>query len=427
MDLQIDPSPNLHGSVAIPPNKSQSFRALIMAGLAEGTSKIMNPAVSNDWMLGTEALEMFGASVEPHARNLWEVRGTGGQLRTPEDVINCGNSGQILRFIGSMAACSPGYAVLTGDHSLRHLRVVSPMVDALNQLGAWAVSTKDDGHAPLVVRGPIKGGTARMDGSDSQPVSALLIAGSQGEAPTELFVENAGEKPWISMTLAWLDRCGVEYSNENFEHYRVRGKTHWPGFEYNVPLDWSAALYPIVAAVITPDSEIMVPGMDVQDEQGDKMVLEVLREMGADIQIGDDGTVVARSSTLTGREVDCNDFIDQFMLLAVVGACAEGETTLTNAAICRAKECDRITEMHKALTAMGASVEERPDGLMIRKSKLRGAVIHSRQDHRMVMTLATAALVAEGHTVIQDIECIKKSFPHYVEAMTAVGADMRKS
>ena len=425
MNLVVGPSPNIHGTVRIPPNKSHSFRALIMAGLAEGASHIHAPSVSNDWMRGIEALEMFGVEVTPKAHDVWEVVGSGGVLTVPDDTIDCGNSGIILRFFMALASCCEGHTVLTGDDSLRHLRLCQPLIDALNSLGAWAVSTKGDGHAPVVVRGRLKGGRAEIDGIDSQPVSALLIAAALGDAPTELVVHRPGEKPWVGVTLDWLDRCGVDYSNENYELYRIRGRSRWEGFEARIPLDWSAALYPIAAAVLTEDSEVRLPGMDFSDCQGDKGVVDVLREMGADITIEDD-VVTARSSTLTGRTIDCNDFIDQFMLLAVVGACAEGETVLTNAEVCRHKECDRIAEMHKALTAMGASVQERPDGLVIRTSALRGAELDSRADHRMVMTLAIAALVASGQTSITNIECVKKTFPDFVGQMQGIGCDMRK-
>jgi len=424
MDLHVGRSPNLHGSVRVPPNKSHSFRALIMAALAEGTSRISGPMVSNDWMLATEALEMYGASVEPKARNHWQVTGTGGRLRTPEDVIHCGNSGLIFRFFTALAACCEGYTVLTGDASLRTLRLCQPLIDALNALGAWAVSTKGDGHAPVVVRGRLKGGQAEIDGLDSQPVSALLIASALAEAPTDIIVHDPGEKPWVNVTLSWLDRVGVEYSNEDFSHYRIRGQAHWPGFEAEIPLDWSAAMYPVVAALLTPDSEIRLPGMDLTDVQGDKQVIDVLRQMGAEIEVND-GEIVARSSQLVGRQIDCNDFIDQFTLLAVVGACAEGQTTLTNAESCRHKECDRILETHRALTAMGADVKERPDGLVIQGGSLRGANLDSHDDHRMVMTFSVAGLVASGATVISNIDCIKKTFPDFVTQMQAVGCDMQ--
>ena len=425
MDLTVQKSPHLHGTVRIPPNKSHSFRALIMAALADGTSKIISPAASNDWMRGIEALEMFGAQVTPRANSVWEVIGTAGELRTPDDVIDCGNSGIILRFFMGLASCCSGYTVLSGDHSIRHIRLCQPLIDALNSLGAWATSTKGDGHAPVVVRGRLKGGQAEIDGIDSQPVSALLMAAALAEAPTELLVHRPGEKPWVGLTLDWLSRCGVEYSNEDFQRYRVRGRSRWPAFEARVPLDWSAALYPLTAAVLSPDSEVRLRGMDPADSQGDKAVLDILREMGADVEIAGD-EIVARSSALVGREIDCNDFIDQFMLLAVVGARAEGETVLTNAEVCRYKECDRISEMHKALKAMGADVEERPDGLVIRKSRLRGASLDSRNDHRMVMTLSVAGMAARGQTLINNIECIKKTFPHYVEQMQGIGCDMQK-
>ena len=425
MDLIVGRSNALAGAIKIPPNKSFSFRALIMAGLAQGSSKIVGPAVSHDWMLGTEALEMFGAEVHPHADKVWEVIGVGGKLQTPEDVVNCGNSGIILRFFMALAATCDGYTVLTGDHSLRHIRLCQPLIDTINSFGSWAVSTKGDGHAPVVVRGRLKGGQGKIDGIDSQPVSALLIACALADAPTELVVERPGEKPWVAMTLDWLDRCGVEYSNDNFQRYRIRGNSKWDAFETKVPLDWSAALYPITAAVLTEDSEVRLPGMNFEDSQPDKAVVNILREMGADIEVTPE-QVVARSSKLTGRQIDCNDFIDQFMLLAVVGACSEGETVLTNAEVCRHKECDRITETCKALAAMGADIEERPDGLVVRKSKLKGAFIDSRSDHRMVMTMAVAAMLADGDSKIANIECIKKTFPAFVEQMQAVGCEMSK-
>ena len=423
MDMSVCRSRNLRGNVRIPPNKSHSFRALIMAALAQGSSRIIAPAVSSDWMRGTEALEMFGATITPKADNIWEVAGMGGVMKVPDDIVDCGNSGIILRFFAAMAACCDGYTVLTGDHSLRHIRLCQPLNDAINALGAWAVCTKGDGHAPVVVRGRLKGGKAEIDGKDSQPVSALLMASALADAPTELTVSNPGEKPWVGVTLDWLARCGVEFSNENFQKYRIRGRSRWNGFEARIPLDWSAALYPIAAALLTAGSEVHLPGMDFRDSQGDKAVVDILRSMGGDIEVTG-SAVIARSSQLKGRQIDCNDFIDQFMLLAVIGACAEGETVLTNAEICRHKECDRITAMYSALKAMGADVEERPDGLVIRKSRLRGAAIDSRADHRMVMTLSVAGMVADGRTIIRGIECVKKTFADFPQQIMALGAEI---
>jgi 3-phosphoshikimate 1-carboxyvinyltransferase len=181
-----------------------------------------------------------------------------------------------------------------------------------------------------------------------------------------------------------------------------------------------------VAAVLCPDSQVVLPGMDWRDSQGDKMVVGVLREMGASIEATPEG-VVARSSRLSGRVIDCNDFIDQFMLLAVVGALADGETRLTNAQSARHKECDRITEMVRALRAMGADVEEHPDGLTVRKSPLHGANLASHEDHRMVMTLSVAAMAASGTSSISRCECVKKTFPDFAAQMRGIGADIQTS
>ena len=427
MDVVVNRSRDLKGSVTIPPNKSHSFRALIMAALAEGTSRITAPAVSSDWMRGTEALEMFGAEIRPKADKVWEVVGTGGKLKTPTDIVDCGNSGIIMRFFTAIAACCKGYTVLSGDHSIRHIRPCQPLIDAINQLGAWAVSSKGDGHAPILVRGTLRGGRATIDGMDSQPVSALLVAAALASAPSEITVNNPGEKPWVGVTLEWLRRCGVEFSNDNFGRYRIRGNSKWDGFDTHIPLDWSAALYPIVAGVLCPSSVVTVPGMDIDDCQGDKAVVDVIREMGGDIKVDTDGQIVARTSFLKGMEIDCNDFVDQFMLLAVVGTFAEGKTVLTNAEICRHKECDRITETYKALKLMGADVEERPDGLVIRKSRLNGAHIDSRADHRMVMTMTLAAMMAETQSRITDIDCVKKTFPGFVDQMASIGCDIQRA
>lgn len=348
MDLTVRQSGNLAGQVAIPPSKSHSFRALIMAGLADGVSHIRHPATSSDWLRANETLELFGAKVTPEAGDSWIIKGTAGELSVPEDVIDCGNSGIIFRFFGALAGMCRGYSVLSGDESVRHIRPVGPLLEAMTQLGAFAISTKGDGHAPIIIRGPMRGGQATLDGADSQPVSGLLIACPLADAPTELTITNAGEKPWVAMTLDWLKRCNVEISNENFSRYRIRGRQRWKSFQVTIPLDWSAAMYPLTAALVTEGSEISITGLDPNDSQGDRKVIDVLRSMGANIEI-DGLTITARSSKLKGMEIDCNDFIDQFMLLAAVGCFAEGETVLTNAEICRHKECDRIAEMHKAL------------------------------------------------------------------------------
>ena len=438
MDLRIDPSPLLRGTVAVPPNKSHSFRALVAAGLADGVSTIRKPALSDDWRLGVTALRMLGAHVEQSSPDTWQIRGVAGRPVTPPDVINCGNSGLVFRLFTAAAAIGYGCTVLTGDESIRTIRPIGPLVDALLQLGAFAVSTKGDGHAPVVVGGPLRGGVAQFEGADSQYISALLFAVAAAGVEADIRVTNAGEKPWVGLTLSWLDRLGVHVEHENFEHYRLAGRqrppapvgpaapppptgpTPWAGFDFTVPADWSAALYPLVAALVTPGSEVTVAGLDGDDPQPDRLVLDVLRRMGGDIrQEGD--RITARGSRLHGRRIDCNDFIDQFPLLAVVGCFAEGETELVNAEIARHKECDRISQMARSLRAMGADLDERPDGLTIRRSGLAGSDLDSQADHRMVMTLTVAALAASSASTIRRAECVSKTFADFPEAMARLG------
>jgi 3-phosphoshikimate 1-carboxyvinyltransferase len=424
MDLTIRASNNLSGSITIPSNKSHSFRALIMASLARGESVIRNPAISNDWRLGVAAMRQFGATVADTGDGVWRVTGVAGKPKTPDAEIDCGNSGILLRFLAAVATKCEGEVTLTGDHSLQHIRLCQPVLDAINDLGGSAVSTKGDGHAPIIVRGPITGGTIRMPGLDSQPVSAAIIAGCLSDVDSEIIVDDPGEMPWVGMTLEWLARCGATVSHDDYRHYRVSGGTAWKSFDVTIPLDWSAALYPVVAAVVCPGSEVFIPGVDFGDCQGDRLVLNVLKEMGADIDIRDDG-VVARYSRLKGIPIDCNEFVDQFMLLAVVGACAEGKTVLTGAEVCRHKECDRIEAMAESLREMGVSVEVLPDGMIVNGGGLRGAVLPSRHDHRIVMSMTCAGLAAMGETTITDIGCVEKTFPDFVSEMLSLGCDLQ--
>jgi 3-phosphoshikimate 1-carboxyvinyltransferase len=423
MDLTIRASSNLSGSITIPPNKSHSFRSLIMASLAEGQSVIRTPAISNDWRLGVQAMRQFGATVTDEGDGVWTIKGVAGEPKTPESEIDCGNSGILLRFLAGVATACKEEVTLTGDHSLQHIRLCQPMLDAINDLGGSAVSTKGDGHAPIIVRGPITGGTITMPGLDSQPISAAIIAGCLAETECEIVVDEPGEVPWIGMTLDWLARCGVVVEHDAYRRYLIKGQSPWKAIDVTIPLDWSAALYPVVAGIVCPGSEVFIPDVDFTDGQGDRLVLNVLRDMGADIDIRDDGVLV-RSSRLRGIAVDCNDFIDQFMLLAVVGAHADGTTVLTGAEACRHKECDRITAMAESLGLMGASVEPLPDGMIVHGGTLAGATLPSRQDHRIVMSMTCAALGAAGETTITDIGCVEKTFPDFVEQMLGIGCDL---
>ncbi len=428
MNLQVQPSINLQGTVRTPPNKSHYFRALILAALAEGTSHIRNVVATKDWQRGVEAVTMLGAKVMEQMDG-YEVIGNGQRIMQPKEVIDCGNSGILLRFLMGVAAGGEGYAVLSGDESIKTLRPVSEIIKGLTDLSCLVQCLESPDHAPLMVKGPIQGGKTTVNGSDSQTVSGLLIAAALAPNTSEIFVTEPGEKPWVDVTLSWLKRAGIECENvgNTYEHYKILGGQKLQPFEVTIPNDWSAALYPIVAALITPGSEITILGLDPNDVQGDKHAVEVLQKMGGDIEILPD-RVVARHSLLHGIEIDCNDFIDQFLIMAVAGAFASGETKLCNAEICRRKECDRITAMREGLQKMGVKVEELPDGLVIQGGeRLRGVNINGYKDHRVVMSFAVAGLAAVGETVISDAEAVEKSFKDFVPQMVQSGAGLSLS
>jgi 3-phosphoshikimate 1-carboxyvinyltransferase len=202
MDYLIKTS-SLHGHISVPPSKSHTLRAILFAALADGVSHIHNYLPSPDTNAMIHACRLLGASIDIHDSSL-QIAGVAGKPQAPKDIIDAGNSGQVLRFIGAIAGLIPAYTVITGDHSIRTSRPVQPLLDGLNGLNVFAVSTKGDQHAPIIIKGPIQPGSTTLNGEDSQPVSGLLIAAAFAPGITEIHVNNPGETPWIELTLDWL-------------------------------------------------------------------------------------------------------------------------------------------------------------------------------------------------------------------------------
>jgi 3-phosphoshikimate 1-carboxyvinyltransferase len=419
--FHITPSA-VKGTVVVPASKSHTLRAILFAAIANGTSEIRNFLNSPDATAMIQAMRAFGASIEITADHL-RIRGMNNIIGAAENVIDSGNSGLVLRFAGALAALSPSYTIITGDHSIRHNRPVVPLLDALSQLGALATSSRLNGYAPIIVKGPMHPGHAHLSGEDSQPVSALLIAASLLPGKTTLEVTNPGEKPWIDLTLHWLKKFGIEISHTNYERYVIPGHAKLDSFSLSIPGDFSSAAFPIAAALVT-NSEVTLTNLDMQDCQGDKKLIDVLLKMGAKIDIDEakNTLTVRKDSALKGCSIDVNDFIDATPILAVIACHAEGTTEITNASIARKKESDRLKAIATELKKMGANIEERPDGLIISKAPLRGASLLSWHDHRIAMSLSIAALGAQGNTVIDDVECVAKTYPSFAHDFRAIGA-----
>jgi 3-phosphoshikimate 1-carboxyvinyltransferase len=426
--LKVRRSGPLRGNISMPPSKTHSFRALILAGLADGTSVIRQPKISSDWHEAVKAMRLYGAVIEEIEPEVFQVKGVAGKLRTPEDVINVNNSGTMLVFIAGVAAACPGWTILTGDESLRKLRKITRnFIAPFQELGVTVISTKEDGMAPFVFKGKVNGGTAHMDGVGCQPVFSVLIAAALSEKPVEVHVENPGETAYIDLLLYWFAKTGLAYENvgNQYRHYRFPGNPPPRPFDVAIPYEWSAPSYPLLAAMITPNSEVTVKGMDLSDPYGDKQMIYILQKMGADIAI-EDQVITAKTSHLKGLEVDMNALPDQVPTLAIAACFARGETTIKNALTARWKECDRIAAVCRELKKMGAKVTEKEDGLVIHQDgswRLMGAGIDGYYDHRMVMAFSVAGLAADGETKISDAQMVEKSFDTYIGEMKQAGAD----
>ncbi|WP_336359559.1 3-phosphoshikimate 1-carboxyvinyltransferase [Haladaptatus sp. ZSTT2] len=423
MDVDISNS-TVAGRAKAPPSKSYSHRAILAAGYADG-ALIYDPLMSADTKATIRAVEAFGGSVEEIDGGL-DVSGFGGKPGTPGDIIDCANSGTTMRLVTATAALADGITVLTGDRSLRS-RPQGPLLSALTELGARAESTRDNGQAPLAIRGPLAGGEVSIPGDvSSQYITALLMAGGTTEQGIGVHLEtDLKSAPYVDITLEVLAAFGIDAEPTPDGFAVAGGQTYEPeDGEYHVPGDFSSMSYLLAAGALAAEGELIVTGAH-PSAQGDSAIVDVLLGMGADIEWDDDdGIITVRQSDLSGIEFDVGDTPDLLPTIATLGAVADGETRITNCEHVRFKETDRVSAMAEELTKMGASVTERQDELIIRggESDLSGAVVEGKNDHRIIMALAVAGLAAEGTTKIKGAEHVDVSFPNFFDVLYDLGA-----
>lgn len=417
--LTVNPS-FLSGDLYIPPSKSHTMRAILFGSMAKGKTIISHYLKSPDVFAMIEAMRNFGVEIEIEEEKLF-IWGVDKNLQKGKDVIDAGNSGQVLRFVGAFASLLPTYTVITGDDSIRNLRPITPLIQGIRQLGGFASGLNLDDKAPLIIKGPIQSGTLKVEGRDSQPISALIMATSFLEGETTLFVEDPGEKPWIDLTLSWIEKLGGKVSHRDYKEFQISGGLSYEGFDCTIPSDFSSLAFPLAAAIIT-GSTLTFHNVDMQDVQGDKKIIDLFQEMGAQIKIEKNRLTVFSSSDLRGVKVDVNDMIDALPIIAVVACFAKGTTEISNAKIARRKESDRIYAITTELKKMGACIEEKEDGLCITGSRLSGSSLKSYSDHRIGMALAIGALGATCPSTIDDSRCMQKSYPSFVSDMQKVGA-----
>jgi 3-phosphoshikimate 1-carboxyvinyltransferase len=411
----------LRGSVDIPGSKSHTIRAATICSLAAGESTIREPLASADTLAAVDTWRAFGAeiAVEP---GVWRVRGTGGELETPEDFIDVKNSGTTLRLaVGAAGLLREGLVGFTGDHQIRR-RPIGPLLKSLNELGATATATRNNGCAPLIVGGRLRGGRTSIEAVTSQYLSSLLVCTPLADRDTVIDVPVLNEQPYVYITLDWLHRSGIKLDRDELRQFRVPGRQQYRPLDVRVAADFSSATF-FLAAGALGENDVLVRGLDMADPQGDKAVVEYLRRMGANIELQPEGIRV-RPGNLVGCEIDMNATPDALPMMAVVGCFARGTTRLVNVPQARLKETDRIAVMAAELGKMGARIRELPDGLVIEQSDLQQAEVKGHDDHRVVMALAVAGCSVGSGTTITTAEAMSVTFPTFVDCMRGLGGNL---
>ncbi|MDQ1276274.1 MAG: 3-phosphoshikimate 1-carboxyvinyltransferase [Euryarchaeota archaeon] len=426
MRISINKS-SIKGEVFAPPSKSYTHRAITLAALSE-EAVVSRPLLSADTLATIRASRLFGASIEEKGDNLL-VRGMNGKPRVPDDVIDAANSGTTLRFMTAIAGLTDGVTVLTGDSSLR-TRPNGPLLEVLNKLGAKACSTRGNERAPIVVEGGLEGSEVEINGSiSSQFISALLIACPLAENSTTLsIIGKLKSRPYVDVTIEMLGLAGIKIHTDdsNGTRFIIPGKQKYKLKEYTIPGDFSSASYLLAASAILEGSEVTVKNL-FPSKQGDKVIIDTLKQMGADITWNmKAGTVTVRGGRkLKAIIFDAGATPDLVPTIAVLAAVAEGTSRIENAEHVRYKETDRLRALATELPKMGVCLKEEKDSLTITGGELHGAEVHGWDDHRIVMSLAMAGMVA-GDTTIDTTESVSISYPDFFKDMRNLGAKVEE-
>ncbi|MEJ2192691.1 MAG: 3-phosphoshikimate 1-carboxyvinyltransferase [Nitrospirota bacterium] len=422
MEIELSRAPAIRGELIPPPDKSISHRALMLGAIARGESVVRNFLRSADTLSTMNAFRTLGVEIEDRGDEVrLKGRGLHG-LKEPLSVIDCGNSGTTMRLLAGLLAGNPFLGILSGDASLS-VRPMRRVIDPLSGMGARIMARGGDRYPPMAVRGgDLKGIRHALPVASAQVKSSLLLAGLYARGETEL-VEPAASR---DHTERMLRASGADISVEG-RTIRVGSGRELSPLEVDVPGDFSSAAFFIAAAVLVEGSELIIRNVGLNPTRTG--FLDALRKMGAHVERAREREVsgepvadlIVRSSPLRAIEVGVDEIpamIDEFPILAVAGARAEGTTVIRGAGELRVKESDRIHAMGQGLSAMGVKVEELDDGLRIDgPGRLRGAPVKSFGDHRIAMALAVASLVAEGSTVIEGAEAVDISFPGFFESL----------
>lgn len=407
----------LKGDVKIPPSKSMAHRAVICAALSDGVCKVTNIDYSDDIIATIEAMKSLGAVITKKDDYL-EVIG----IKSPDNKVNdnidsertidCNESGSTLRFLVPIAALFEGVNRFVGRGNLGK-RPLNTYYEIFDEQGI-KYSYKE-GILDLKTEGKLKAGEFKVKGNiSSQFITGLLFTLPLLEGDSKIVITTEMEsKGYIDLTLSAIKDFGVEIINNNYEEFIIKGNQTYTARDYRVEGDYSQAAFFLCGDALS--NEVVVNDLKLDSLQGDKEVIDILQRMGVKIEEKNAGLIGTVEGQLKSTVVDGSQCPDIIPVVSLAAALCNGTTEIINSGRLRIKECDRLAAVTSELNKLGAKITEKEDGLIIEGvSKLKGGcTVWSHKDHRIAMTLAIASTVCEEPIIIEDYECVSKSYPEF--------------
>lgn len=406
-NIIIYPS-TLKGEIKIPPSKSMSHRAIIAAGLTDGISNIFNVILSEDIEATIGALKNLGATLQLKDSTL-KIMGS-GKLQIINEGFNCNESGSTLRFILPIVATTGSHAIFYGNGALKQ-RPLKPYYDIFDD---QKIKYKNnDGKLPLILDGKLKPGGFKIKGNiSSQFISGLLFALPLLDGDSKIIITTDLESmSYIALTIDVLKHYSIIIENNAYKEFIIKGSQKYQASDFTVEGDFSQAAFWIVAGILGAD--VTCTGLNMNSHQGDAAIIEIVRKLNGKVIINEE-KVTAFPSKTKGTIIDAAQFPDLVPIITVLAALSDGTTKIINATRLRLKESDRLKAISTELNKIGADIVETTDGLEIHgKISFKGGIVNSWNDHRIAMSLAIASLKCEQPLIIQEAECVKKSYPDF--------------
>jgi 3-phosphoshikimate 1-carboxyvinyltransferase len=416
--LKIKPITHpLNATVRVPGSKSLTNRALLIAALANGTTRLTNALFSDDSRYFAKALQTLGFDVQLDEANYeMTVIGLGGKIPAKKAELFIGNAGTAARFLSAFLTLGHGEYILDGEPRMRE-RPIGDLIDSLHQLGVEMESTNNCPPVEIFAKG-LPGGKTKIAGNiSSQFLSALLMVAPYAQAPIKIeLTTDLNSKPYVDMTIAIMAQFGVEVERNEYSQFIIYPTSYSPLSTYAIESDASAASYLFAAPAICGGT-VKVENISCKSLQGDIAFLDVLKQMGCEIKEGEDFIEVTRVSSLQGVDVDMRDISDTAQTLAAIAPFATSPTRIRGIASARVKEADRVSATCTELARLGVPVEEHEDGMTIYPCKtFKPSNVQTYNDHRMAMAFSLIGLRFDGVT-IENPACVSKTFPNYFEVL----------